>query len=333
MHLLARVASLALPLFSLALAPRLAAQEAPQDQALHVSFVTNTGAAAPGDTTFFTFGNTQVGVGRLTSQVQVAGEAVTFEVMVALEYVNGSGPFSGFVSLLWPNGDAVACSYEGVVVRDASGNSNWSTGVHVIDGSGRFKGSSGSGTVAGFRNVALGGSVQYTVDLAIRTNPARDTQRNEPQGSANGGRSGIEQGRAGDLNVEVVLAGAPADQRTRRIGFDDAIRYGLFRISGTGTSNAGPVHVSALGTVDYLDGTGPFWAFQVLDFGSGNVVYCRYRGHTDQLAPDATRIVGRLDVIGGTGTFATARGTGSVEARRGGIVGTTQVTEIRLRLR
>ncbi|MEY4675346.1 MAG: hypothetical protein RL148_3130 [Planctomycetota bacterium] len=315
-------------LLALALGHDMAAQETRQ-----VSFVTNTGAAQPGDTTFFTFGSTQIGVGRLASPVEIEGQTVTFEVMVALEYVGGSGPFHGFVSLLWPNGDAVACRYDGTVVRDAAGNSRWSTGVHVIDGSGAFVGASGRGTVSGFRDVSLGGSVEYTVDLTIRTAgttaPAPQPQPRTP----NGGVSGTAQGNQGTLAVDVVLSGDPTAQRTRRIGADDSVRYGLFRIEGTGTSNAGPVHVSALGSLDYRDGSGPFWAFQVLDFGGGNVLYCRYRGHTTEFDPTSTRILGRLDVIGGTGTLATARGTGTVEARRGGPVGTTQLTSIRLNVR
>src|SRR5262245_60363396 len=96
---------------------------APQRDAqhLHVAFVTRTGAAEPGDTTFYTVGQRQFGVGRIASIVDIGGEPVTFEVLVSLEYLNGSGPFTGFVTLIWPNGDTVTCRYGGLVMRDAAG--------------------------------------------------------------------------------------------------------------------------------------------------------------------------------------------------------------------
>jgi hypothetical protein len=92
------------------------------------------------------------------------------------------------------------------------------------------------------------------------------------------------------------------------------------------------VQVNALGTLNYRMGSGPFAGFLVLDYGAGHVLYSRYEGHTTQLSLDSTRIVGRLDVIGGTGMFDGAQGEGQVRARRGGPVGSTQLTSIRLHL-
>jgi hypothetical protein len=300
-----------------------------QPQQLHVAFVTTTGPAQPGDTTFYTVGQEQFGVGRLASIVDIDGEQVTFEVLVSLEYTDGSGPFTGFLSLFWPNGDAVVCRYEGVVVRDEAGDSQWNSILHVIDGSGSLTNATGVGTLSGFRNAALGGSVEYTVDLTIH--PHNGGQGGGSPENANGGSSGIEFGNPGDLAVDVVLTGAPEDQRLRNVGFDDSFRYGIFRIAGTDASV--PVQVSALGTLGYRIGSGPFAGFLVLDYGGGNVLYCRYEGHTTQLSVDSTRILGRLDVIAGTGMFDGAQGEGQVRARRGGPVGSTQLTSIRLRLR
>jgi hypothetical protein len=300
-------------------------------QHLHVAFVTNTGSAEPGDTTFYTVGQEEFGVGRLASIVDIDGGQVTFEVLVSLEYIDGSGPFTGFISLFWPNGDAVACRYEGVVVRDEAGDSRWNSILHVIDGSGSLTGATGVGTVSGFRSAALGSSVKYTVDLTIH-------RQNGEQGGgspeiANGGSSGIAFGKPGDLAVDVVLTGAPEDQRLRNVGFENSVRYGIFRIAGTGASGPLPVQVSALGTLGYRMGSGPFSGFLVLDYGGNDVLYCRYEGHTTQLSVDSTRILGWLEVIAGTGRFDGARGSGEVRARRGGPVGSMQLTSIRLQLR
>jgi hypothetical protein len=306
-------------------------QPASDARRLHVSFVTNTGAAEPGDTTFYTVGQEQFGVGRLASLVDVDGEQVTFEVLVALEYIDGSGPFTGFLSLYWPNGDAVACRYAGVVVRDDAGDSRWRSILHVIDGSGSLTGATGVGMVSGFRSAALGSSVEYTVDLTIQRHTGK--QGGGSPESANGGSSGIAFGNTGDLAVDVVLSGAPEDQRLRNVGFEDSVRYGIFRIAGTDATGPLPVQVGALGILGYRIGSGPFAGFLVLDYGGGDVLYCRYQGHTTQLSVDSTRILGRLDVFAGTGRFDGARGEGQVRARRGGPVGSTQLTSIRLRLR
>src|SRR5262245_23634126 len=319
-------------LLTACLAPRdLATPQGADAQHLHVAFVTDTGAAEPGDTTFYTVGQRQFGVGRLASIVDIGGEQVTFEVLVSLDYTSGSGPFTGFVSLIWPNGDAVACRYEGVVVRDAAGDSQWNSIVHVIEGSGSLTGATGVGTVSGFRSVALGGSVEYTVDLTIHRQNGE--QGNGSPESADGGSSGIAAGSRGDLAIDVVLTGAPEDQRLRRVGFENLVRYGIFRIGGTAATGPLPVQVTALGTLGYRMGSGPFAGFLVLDYGGNNVLYCRYEGHTTQLSVDSTRILGRLDVIAGTGRFNGALGEGQVRARRGGPVGSTQLTSIRLRLR
>ncbi|MGE5208117.1 MAG: hypothetical protein ACM3KL_02175 [Alphaproteobacteria bacterium] len=298
-------------------------------QQLHLAFVTTTGPAEPGDTTFYTVGQKQFGVGRLASVVDIDGEQVTFEVLVSLEYTDGSGPFTGFLSLLWPNGDAVVCRYDGVVVRDAAGDSRWNSNLHVIDGSGSLTNATGNGTLSGFRSAALGGSVDYAVDLTIH--PHNGGQGGGGSENANGGSSGIEFGNPGDIAIDVVLTGAPEDQRLRNVGFDDSFRYGIFRIAGD-ASGPLPAHVSALGTLGYRMGSGPFAGFLVLDYGGDHVLYCRYEGHTTQLSVDSTRILGRLDVIAGTGMFDGAQGQGEVRARRGGPVGSTQLTSIRLRL-
>jgi hypothetical protein len=320
----------AVPLLAACLAAFVLAPPPANGQQLHVAFVTTTGPAEPGDTTFYTVGQKQFGVGRLASVVDIDGEQVTFEVLVSLEYTDGSGPFTGFVSLFWPNGDAVVCRYDGVVVRDEAGDSSWNSVLHVIDGSGSLTNATGNGTLSGFRSVALGGSVEYTVDLTIH--PHNGGQGGGGPENANGGSSGIESGNQGDLAIAVVLTGAPEDQRLRNVGLNDSFRYGIFRIAGD-ASGPMPVHVSALGTLGYRMGSGPFAGFLVLDYGGDHVLYCRYEGHTTQLSIDSTRIMGRLDVIAGTGMFDGAQGEGQVRARRGGPVGSTQLTSIRLQLR
>lgn len=203
----------------------------------------------------------------------------------------------------------------------------------MIDGSGTLVGATGNGTVSGFRSAALGGSVEYRMDLRIHRRTGNPQSLDSSPEAANGGASGIAFGSAGGLSVDVVLTGDGGDQRLRNVGPGDSIRYGLFRIAGVDTSGPAPVEVSALGTLGYRLGSGQFTGFMVLDFGNDDVLFCRYDGHTTQLSIDSTRILGRLTVITGTGMFEGGRGTGWVRARRGGVIGSTPLTSIRLHLR
>lgn len=174
--------------------------------------------------------------------------------------------------------------------------------------------------------------MEYTVDLRIHPRHGAPRSGGSPE-DANGGASGIASGNAGGLAVDVVLTGDPGDQRLRNTGPDDSVRYGIFRIAGSDASGPVPVQVTALGTLGYRLGSGPFRSFLVLDYGSDDVLFCRYEGHTTQISAESTRILGRLDVIDGTGEFAGARGEGRVRARRGGVIGGLQLTSIRLHLR
>jgi len=44
--------------------------------------------------------------------------------------------------------------------------------------------------------------------------------------------------------------------KLRNVGFEDSVRYGIFRIAGTAASGPLPVQISALGTLGYRMGAG-----------------------------------------------------------------------------
>ena len=153
------------------------------------AFATEGAAAGPGDSRLVTVGNVQLGTGRLTSTVQLLGEPVLFETMFELHYVAGNGPFTGFLSLVWTNGDVVACRYDATVTRAADGTSSWRSELQVIDGNGRFAGSHGHGRLVGSRSGAPGSPVRYEVELEVHKAlwPSRVRHGHEAHGK--GGQS------------------------------------------------------------------------------------------------------------------------------------------------
>lgn len=310
------------------------------------AFVTEGAAAGPGDARLVTIDKVQLGTGRLTSTVQLQGEPVLFETMFELHYVSGNGPFTGFLSLVWTNGDVVACRYNATVRRAADGTSSWRSELKVIDGSGRFAGAHGQGRLLGSRSGAPGSPVRYEVELVVRKDlsPSRrhghhdqsEHGEREHEGSSqdddrksyshkdgsdddddddrhshgNGGGSTSVHGHGPGLRLDVVLDALPQDQRLRAIGVGERIVYGLVHASGAAEGAAAPVAVEWLGTVNVRDDSGPVAGYLRLDFGNGNVAYARYSGRAQALRNGVVRTLAGLKVLAGTGTYAGARGQG-----------------------
>lgn len=316
-----------------ALAPLLlaaAALAAPQAPTIEsIAFVT-TMAGAPADQHFRSVGPRTTGSGRLVAAVAVAGEAVAVELLATLQYVDGSGPFDGFITLTWPQGDAVASRYRGTATRGVDGSTTIVGELDVVDGSGRFVGARGRGSVDGYRSGALGSQVEYTVALAVRTGGASPAAA---PGEGDGGSSGVGVAPPGaNLVVEVDLAGVAGEQRLTATGPDGRVTTGTARITGIGASNLGEVGVEVLGAVRYRAGSGAFTGLMHLDFGGGSLLLCRYEGRAAAFA-GGTRVLGRIDVLAGAGAVAGARGHGRVEGVRLGGIGSPLVSTIAVALR
>lgn len=91
-----------------------------------------------------------------------------------VDYVDGSGPFGGFVTVTHRNGTQLAwrvsgksASPPGPGTKDAT----FTGAVRVIGGSGRYAGATGVGTMTGSRTASLGGAVTLTFTVRV-TRPA-----------------------------------------------------------------------------------------------------------------------------------------------------------------
>ncbi len=117
-------------------------------------------------------GSLNYGWNQLVGPSTVDGQAVDVEMLGNVDYEQGSGPFFGFVSLLWPNGDVLAFRMDGEATQPAtalgSSDSTFAAELTVIGGSGAYAGvSGGRGTFTGSRSAQLGGQVVGSMTATV----------------------------------------------------------------------------------------------------------------------------------------------------------------------
>ena len=108
------------------------------------------------------------------------------------------------------------------------------------------------------------------------------------------------------------------------VGADGSITYGWNQLVGTATVDGQPVGVELLGNVNYVKGSGPIFGFVTLTFADGSTLGMQFQGAATTTANgDETSFAATLGVIGGTGRYASATGTGIFTGSRKAALGTT----------
>lgn len=109
------------------------------------------------------------GWNQLTGTASDASGPVEVELLGAVAYDGGVGPFSGFVTFRFADGSVLGTQIQGAATKDASGATQFASTMGVLDGTGRYLGASGSGTFLGSRDAALGQPVKATFTLRVQT--------------------------------------------------------------------------------------------------------------------------------------------------------------------
>ncbi len=89
----------------------------------------------------------------------------------SVDYVSGTGPFGGFVTVTRADGVTLALSVSGWATSpETSGTANASFRgtVTVIGGTGPYAKATGKGTMAGYRKAALGSPVELTFSVVVQ---------------------------------------------------------------------------------------------------------------------------------------------------------------------
>ena len=106
-------------------------------------------------------------------------------------------------------------------------------------------------------------------------------------------------------------------------GAGDSVVYGWNRLAGSGALDGRPVGVDMLGEVTYLNGSGPISGYITFSFADGSTIGVTMAGAA-QASPGGadTAFTATLGVVGGTGRYLAAKGTGTFVGSRKAALGT-----------
>jgi quercetin dioxygenase-like cupin family protein len=108
------------------------------------------------------------GWNHLVGTATVDGQTVGVDLLGAVNYTNGNGPFSGFVTFTFPDGSTLATSMQGATKASSdTKNATFLATMGVIGGTGKYEKMTGTGTFAGTRTAALGSTVAATFDVLL----------------------------------------------------------------------------------------------------------------------------------------------------------------------
>ena len=131
--------------------------------------LTFTGTSAAADSRFHQVGpdtTIQYGTTRITGSATLGSTSVGVEMLVALDLAKGSGPFDGFVTLTYPNGDVLGFTYVGSTTWDGTTSRVLGT-VRTIGGTGALAGVTGGGSMAATRSGPVGSSAECVLTLSL----------------------------------------------------------------------------------------------------------------------------------------------------------------------
>ncbi|MEQ1948008.1 MAG: hypothetical protein ABL995_12515 [Bryobacteraceae bacterium] len=297
----------------------------------HISFTT-TFQPVPGGLLLRTIPPVQAGIVHFASAVQIDGANVDLELIARLEYTNGSGPFSGFITHRWQNGDVLVTRYVGGAVLNADNSSTVTGTLTVLGGEGKYLNASGYGTVLGHRDGVFGSPVIYDVNLNVLfASNGRDQKRGDDNGRWKDDSGDANFRGRKVISLDTWLTALPAEQVLNDAGPGGRLRYGIVRLTGPSNYKGSPVSVEVAVAVEYINGDGPYSGFMNFDFADGTIL-CRYTGAAERDKAGNTVVSGKLEPFLGTGAYANVRGTGRVVGTRSGVVGSPLENRIELRL-
>jgi quercetin dioxygenase-like cupin family protein len=98
----------------------------------------------------------------------IDGETVRVDITVQVDYTEGSGPWTGILTITWPDGSRLGATIAGATLATTDGGAQFGSTLGVIGGSGRYAAvTGGSGTYMGSRPGAIGAPLSVEVSLRL----------------------------------------------------------------------------------------------------------------------------------------------------------------------
>ncbi|MEI7999935.1 MAG: hypothetical protein WCI50_01165 [Actinomycetes bacterium] len=111
-------------------------------------------------------GTTTYGWNHLVGTATLDAQPVLCDILGNVNYVNGLGPFFGFVTFTFADGSQIATQMLGRATQAADGSSHVEAPLQIFAGTGRFAGATGGGFFDGTRTGAVGAPVASSFTLA-----------------------------------------------------------------------------------------------------------------------------------------------------------------------
>ena len=115
-----------------------------------------------------------------------------------------------------------------------------------------------------------------------------------------------------------------------KVGKDGTVTYGANQLVGSATVLGQPATVEILGSVNYINGSGPFTGFLTVTWADASSIGFSILGTATQGTDGSSKIVSSMDYIGGSGTYVDTQVQGKFTATRSAEVGTPIMTELTL---
>lgn len=113
-------------------------------------------------------GGVTVGWNRFVGTTEIDGATVSGLFLGAVDYVGGSGPWSGFQRFTWPDESTLVLRFDGrATFQAATGDTIFTFTGSVVGGTGKFAGARGSFSGSGSRRSELGGAVELEIRLHL----------------------------------------------------------------------------------------------------------------------------------------------------------------------
>jgi Cupin domain len=127
----------------------------------------------------------------------------------------------------------------------------------------------------------------------------------------------VGKGDAGATPLHVETTLSSPSRTLHQVGLNGEKTYGWNLLEGTATVDGQPVQVQLQGNVNYTNGSGPFSAFVTFTFADGSTLGTSAQGFASAIERrNATTFAATMLVIGGTGTYASAKGSGTFAGSR-----------------
>ena len=172
----------------------------------------------------------------------------------------------------------------------------------------------------------LGALLLVAIAPACSTEEVESTTSSTPSTTASTTPSTTFGPSAETVNVEM-----PSVAKTLyKVGKDGTVTYGANQLVGSATVLGQPATVEILGSVNYINGSGPFTGFLTVTWADASSIGFSILGTATQGTDGSSKIVSSMDYIGGSGTYVDTQVQGKFTATRSAEVGTPIMTELTL---